>query len=61
MMKDKEKLIYEKIRAFKKGNLHQQRIALECEKILSDRCNKESLEVKLERIRKILNDINTYL
>ena len=60
MVKDKEKIIYESIRTLKKGNLQQQKTALECEKLLSDRCNKESLEVKLEKIIKILKNINTY-
>lgn len=54
MMKDKEKIVYERIRTLKKGSLEQKKIALECEKILSDRCEEESLEVKLEKIIKIL-------
>ena len=54
MMKDKEKIVYERIRTLKNGSLEQKKIALECEKILSDRCEEESLEVKLEKIIKIL-------
>lgn len=55
ILMDDSNNIYDKIRKLRDGNESQRRLAVECEKILSDRVAGESLNDKLMKILKILD------
>ena len=47
MINEEESAIYERIRELRRGSIEERRMAIECEKLLSDYYAKESLEEKL--------------
>lgn len=57
-MKDRENSVYEKLRKLKNGSREDILLGFECERLLSDRFSKYTLEEKIEIIEKKLENQN---
>jgi len=55
-LKDKEEQIYMKLLELKKGSLRARSLAFDCIGILGNESNQDSLEEKLNKVEKLLNE-----